>query len=47
MKILKVMALLLEYPNADLQRGRDELTAAVLEDSRLPRKKQRAAAALH
>ncbi|MCL1485985.1 MAG: nitrate reductase molybdenum cofactor assembly chaperone [Marinobacter sp.] len=38
MKILKVMALLLEYPNADLQRGRDELTAAVLEDSRLPRK---------
>jgi nitrate reductase delta subunit len=38
MKILKVMALLLEYPSADLQRGRDELTAAVLEDSRLPRK---------
>jgi nitrate reductase delta subunit len=38
MQILKVMALLLEYPNADLQRGRDELTAAVLQDSRLPSK---------
>ncbi len=38
MQILKVMALLLEYPNADLQRGRDELTGVVLEDARLPRK---------
>ncbi len=38
MQLLKVMARLLEYPTAELQKSRDALVAAVLEDNRLPRK---------
>lgn len=37
MQLLKVLARVLEYPNEELQASKDALTAAVLEDSRLPR----------
>ncbi len=37
MQVLKVMARLLEYPTTELRETRDALTAAVLEDNRLPR----------
>ncbi len=38
MKLLKVLARILEYPSAELQASKDSMVAAVLEDSRLPRK---------
>src|SRR5690554_7534774 len=38
MKLLKVLARILEYPSAELQASKDAMVAAVLEDSRLPRK---------
>ncbi|MEE4218292.1 MAG: nitrate reductase molybdenum cofactor assembly chaperone [Xanthomonadales bacterium] len=37
MKLLKVMARLLEYPNEELQASKDILVATVLEDRHLPR----------
>ncbi|MEE3170986.1 MAG: nitrate reductase molybdenum cofactor assembly chaperone [Pseudomonadota bacterium] len=37
MQLLKVLARVLEYPNEEFQASKDALTAAVLEDSRLPR----------
>ena len=38
MKLLKVLARILEYPSAELQASKDAMVAVVLEDSRLPRK---------
>lgn len=38
MKLLKVLARVLEYPTAELQASKDVLVAAVLEDDRLPPK---------
>ncbi|MCM0613127.1 nitrate reductase molybdenum cofactor assembly chaperone [Marinobacter sediminum] len=36
MQLLKVLALILEYPTEELQASKDALVAAVLEDGRLP-----------
>ncbi|OZB18660.1 MAG: nitrate reductase molybdenum cofactor assembly chaperone, partial [Marinobacter sp. 34-60-7] len=38
MQLLKVLARVLEYPTDELQAAKDALIAAVLEDTRLPRK---------
>lgn len=38
MKLLKVLARVLEYPTAELQASKDAMVAVVLEDKRLPRK---------
>lgn len=38
MKLLKVLARILEYPTAELQASKDAMVAVVLEDNRLPRK---------
>ncbi|NWN91037.1 nitrate reductase molybdenum cofactor assembly chaperone [Marinobacter adhaerens] len=38
MKLLKVLARILEYPSAELQASKDAMVAVVLEDSRLPQR---------